>query len=83
MKIKMLEHFKGRGQPSLSPGTEHDSAAIGEELAAWLVEHGKAVDVTPKPKPTPRAKPAAKKTSPKKPAARARKSRGSVKDEGS
>ena len=39
MKIRMLEHFQGRGMPSLSKDEEH---TVGEKvdgsLAEWLVD---------------------------------------------
>ena len=65
MKIKMLEYFQGTGQPHLEIEKEYDSADIGQALCDWLLEHNKAVDVTPKPKPK-------RKPAPKKAAARPR-----------
>lgn len=53
MKIKMLEYFQGTNQPSLTLGKEYESNDIGQGLCDWLLEHGKAQDVTPKPKPKP------------------------------
>lgn len=49
MKIKMTEHFQGTGQPSLQPGQEYDSTLISQALCDWLLEHRKAVDITPAP----------------------------------
>ena len=57
MKIKMLEHFQGTGQPRLAEGEEYES--VGSVLCAWLIEHGKAVEVKEAQKPAP--KPLAKK----------------------
>jgi len=72
MKIKMLEHFQGSGQPSLQFDKEYSSQEIGQALTDWLIEHGKAVDVTPKQKPKSVSKPQPQ-TQAKKPAPRARK----------
>ena len=50
MKIRMLEHFQGRGLPSLAYGEEHEvPGKVSEQLAAWLLEHRKA-EVVDEPK---------------------------------
>jgi hypothetical protein len=79
MKIKMQEYFQGTNQPSLEINKEYESADIGQALCDWLLEHGKAVDVTPPPPPKPKPKP---KSPPKKPATRARRAKArEVKDD--
>jgi hypothetical protein len=88
MIIKMIEHFQGSGQPTLAPGKEYDSAEISLPLCQWLIDHGKAVDVTPKPavEPEKPEKPeenepekAPAENPPKKAAVRARKPRARAK----
>ena len=53
MKVKMNEWFQGKGQPTLKPGEEYE---VSELLGAWLLEHGKAVEVE-KPKPEKKPEP--------------------------
>lgn len=55
MKLKMLENFQGCNVPTLHEGQEVE---VGQELAAWLLEHRKAVEVKPDPKPEPVLEPA-------------------------
>ena len=43
MKIRMLEHFQGRNQPTLAINQEYDSAELGEELTKWLLDNDKAI----------------------------------------
>lgn len=51
MQIKMLEYFQGTNQPYLEPGKEYESKDIGQKLCEWLLEHNKAIDITPEPEP--------------------------------
>jgi pyruvate/2-oxoglutarate dehydrogenase complex dihydrolipoamide acyltransferase (E2) component len=48
MKIRMNEHYQGRGHPTLTINQEYESAEIGQELTQWLLDNGKAIDITPK-----------------------------------
>ena len=48
MKLRMNEHYQGRGRPTLAINQEYDSAELGEELTAWLLDNGKAVEVKSK-----------------------------------
>jgi len=78
----MLEYFKGTGLPSLTLGAEYNSSEIGGELAAWLLEHHKAIDVTPEPKKKPDVQPdpvEVQEEPAQEPVKRARRGRGSVK----
>ena len=90
MQVKMNEYFQGTGVrvkevPSgietelLQPGEVYD---VGGDLGAWLVEHGKAEDVTPKPKPKPAVQPApdeVQEIPAQKPGTQARRGRGRTK----
>jgi pyruvate/2-oxoglutarate dehydrogenase complex dihydrolipoamide acyltransferase (E2) component len=51
MKIRMNEHYQGRGHPTLTINQEYESAEIGQELTQWLLDNGKAIDITPKVEP--------------------------------
>jgi len=57
-KIKMIEHFQGTGVPVLSVGEELSigSGGISLELAKWLVDNGKAQDISKPEKPKPELK---------------------------
>ena len=51
MKVKLIEHYQDK-KIHLVPGQESE---VGAVLGAWLVEHGKAVEVKePAPKPEPK-----------------------------
>src|SRR5210317_281556 len=51
MKIRMLEYFQGTNQPYLEIDKEYESSKISRALCEWLIEHSKAVDITPEPEP--------------------------------
>lgn len=57
-KIKMLEHFQGTGVPTLFVGNSYKvPQEVSTGLAEWLVDNGKAQDVTPASKPQPKPEP--------------------------
>ena len=76
MKIRMLEHFQGRDEPTLAKGQEYDN--VPEHLCSWLLEHNKAVEVKQEPESQKQPERVEEKPAEKKPI-RARRKRGGTK----
>jgi len=54
MKIEMIEHFQGRGAPTLGRGQVCEVGKdVSAELAEWLTTNGKAKKLKEAPKPEP------------------------------